>query len=193
MGKCIKLNEKTLHNYVHQCINEWFKEPSEPKKVLICNSIIDGYEANEIAMSEGYEKEWMGAKFWFEGTIDYESEFELKNMPKYNQFITHMDYVDADLYYDYGANYYFAVRECNQSDMAMSESRKRNLLYNIIKESINESYNQYGVWDLIDELKEVMSAEDILTRIIARISPIEAKRMLEDILSIEGPEYDEEE
>lgn len=62
-----------------------------------------------------------------------------------------------------------------------------------LDESINESYNQYGVWDLVDTLKEVMSAEDILTRIIARISPIEAKHMLEDILSIEGPEYDEEE
>lgn len=62
----------------------------------------------------------------------------------------------------------------------------------VLSESINESYNQYGVWDLIDELKEVMSAEDILTRIIARISPIEAKHMLEDILSIEGPDYEEE-
>lgn len=60
-----------------------------------------------------------------------------------------------------------------------------------LEESVNESYNQYGVWDLIDELKEVMSVEDILTRVIARISPIEAKNMLEDILSIEGPERDE--
>ena len=42
-----------------------------------------------------------------------------------------------------------------------------------LDESINESYNQYGVWDLVDTLKKVMSAEDIL--------------------SIEGPEYDEEE
>lgn len=75
----------------------------------------------------------------------------------------------------------------------IQETVKDVLKEDKIENSINESYNQYGVWDLIDELKEVMSAEDILTRIIARISPIEAKHMLEDILSIEGPEYDEEE
>lgn len=74
----------------------------------------------------------------------------------------------------------------------IQETVKDVLKEDKIENSINESYNQYGVWDLIDELKEVMSAEDILTRVIARISPIEAKRMLEDILSIEGPEYDED-
>lgn len=74
----------------------------------------------------------------------------------------------------------------------IQETVKDVLKEDKIENSINESYNQYGVWDLIDELKEVMSAEDILTRVIARIPPIEAKRMLEDILSIEGPEYDED-
>lgn len=77
-------------------------------------------------------------------------------------------------------------------DAIMKDAKEKGYLYGY-KKGVNESYNQYGVWDLIDELKEVMSAEDILNRIIARISPIEAKRMLEDILSIEGPEYDEEE
>ena len=73
----------------------------------------------------------------------------------------------------------------------LTESQLQNIIQETVKEVLNESYNQYGVWDLIDELKEIMSAEDILTRVIARISPIEAKNMLEDILSIEGPDRDE--
>ena len=73
----------------------------------------------------------------------------------------------------------------------LTESQLHNMIQETVREVLNESYNQYGVWDLIDELKEVMSVEDILTRVIARISPIEAKNMLEDILSIEGSERDE--
>ena len=123
-------------------LNEWYKEPSEPKKVLICNSIIDGQEANEIAMSEGYEKEWMGAQFWFEGTIDYESEFEPKDMPKYNQFITHMDYVDADLYYDYGANYYFAVREGNNGKNSLLQYNENK---QITKSKLHKLYKKQQI------------------------------------------------
>lgn len=76
-------------------------------------------------------------------------------------------------------------------DAIMKDTKGQGYLYGY-KKGVNESYNQYGVWDLIDELKEVMSVEDILTRIIARISPIEAKHMLEDILSVENPDYDDE-
>lgn len=199
MKQKIKLTESQLHKYVKQYINEWFKEPSEPRKALICQSIIDFHKANEIANAEGLEEEWLGAQSWFEGIIDYDTEFELQDIPKHSRFIMHMDYVDADLYCDYGAGYYFAVRKSDETDMAMSENKIRlseNDLHKMIKESIKEvlteSYNEYGVWKLIDELKEVMSAEDILNRLIARISPIEARNMLEDILSVENPDYDEE-
>lgn len=74
----------------------------------------------------------------------------------------------------------------------LTESDLHRVIKESIKEVMNESYNEYGVWNLIDKLKEVMSVEDILNRLIARISPIEARNMLEDILSVENPDYDDE-
>ena len=72
-----------------------------------------------------------------------------------------------------------------------------NDLHKVIKESVKKvlkenAYTEYGVWDLVDELKQIMNTEDILIRLIARISPIEAKHMLEDILKVEGPDYSDE-
>jgi hypothetical protein len=76
--------------------------------ILISNEILEAYEAQEIAEDQNLPEEWMGAKVWFEN-IDV--NFEENEIPKYKQFIKHIDYIDADLYYDYGANYYFCIKK----------------------------------------------------------------------------------
>lgn len=90
-------------------------------------------------------------------------------------------------------------KEYNNNNLYMKQIVKltENDLHKLIKESVKKvlkenTYTEYGVWDLVDELKQIMNTEDILIRLIARISPIEAKHMLEDILSVEGPDYSDE-
>lgn len=114
------------------------------KKVKIYPNIIEAYEASEIAKQEGLEEEWMGAKTWFEGAVESRGEFELEDMPKYNRFVCHMDYIDSDLYYDFGANYYFAVL----NDLKTENTKKNKIritendLHRIIKESVNKVLNE---------------------------------------------------
>ena len=111
--KLIRLTEGDLHRIIKESVNkvlkESYREPREMKKVMIYPNIIDGNQASQIAEENGLEEEWMGAKEWFEGVVSSNEEFELENMPKYNKFICDMDYIGCDLYYDFGANYYFAV------------------------------------------------------------------------------------
>lgn len=73
--------------------------------------IIDGYKAQEISDEDGYNTPEEGAAAWFKGVIDNASEFEEGEMPEYHQFIDHIDEIDADMYYDYGADYYFVAKE----------------------------------------------------------------------------------
>jgi len=101
---------RIIKESIKKTINEWYKEPSERKKTMVYPSIIEDYEAQQIAEENGLEEEWEGAKLWFEDVVESNEEFELEEMPKYNKFICHMDKIDSDLYYDFGANYYFAVR-----------------------------------------------------------------------------------
>ena len=63
-------------------------------------------------------------------------------------------------------------------------------LHKIIKESVNkmlikEEYNSLGVWDLLDELIDVLGAETVLKRIIGRIPPYDVIKMLQDIKDVE--------
>ena len=101
---------RIIKESIKKTINEWYKEPSERKKTMVYPSIIEDYEAQQIAEENGLEEEWEGAKLWFEDVVESNEEFELEEMPKYNKFICHMDKIDSDLYYDFGSNYYFAVR-----------------------------------------------------------------------------------
>ena len=63
-------------------------------------------------------------------------------------------------------------------------------LHDIIKGSVNkmlvkEEYNRLGVWDLLNELIDVLGAETVLERIIGRIPPYDVIKMLQDIKDVE--------
>ena len=112
MSKVIRLTESDLHRMIKESVktilNENYRE-GEPRMVLISH-ILNGTKAVEIGEQEGLDEQ-EAAKIYFENTIESDEDFEQNKMPKYNRFICHIDYIDADLYYDYGANYYFCVKE----------------------------------------------------------------------------------
>jgi hypothetical protein len=99
---------ETLKDAIQEAMMEHEQENDDNNSILISTEILDNYQAQEIAEDNNLPEEWMGAKIWFEN-IDV--EFEKSEMPKYKRFIKHIDYIDADLYYDYGANYYFCVKK----------------------------------------------------------------------------------
>lgn len=68
--------------------------------------ILEGYQAQEIA--DNYSKDPdCAAQEYFKETI-FESEGSWQDMPVHHNFVNVID-DDWDLYYDYGADYYFAV------------------------------------------------------------------------------------
>ena len=80
-------------------------------KYLISSSILEGYQAFEMAHSCDLQKENKAAAERFSNTAE-EGDFEpAEKLPKYHWFICHLPYVQADLHYDYGADYYFLVKE----------------------------------------------------------------------------------
>lgn len=109
--KFIRLTEDYLHRIIKESVNNVLKENyfdfDGYDSILISDEILESNQAQEIAEDQNLLEEWMGAKVWFEN-IDV--TFEDGEMPKYSRFIEHIDYIDADLYYDYGANYYFCVK-----------------------------------------------------------------------------------
>lgn len=104
-----EINKASLTESIVRYIVESHGEP-ETREILIYQNIINSTEASEIAEHDGFNEEWEGAKAWFEGVVESDADFEPGTMPKYNKFICHMDYINADLYYDYGADYYFCVK-----------------------------------------------------------------------------------
>lgn len=105
--------KQIIRESVNKILKEAYKEPRERKKVMMYPNIIESSEAAEIAYNEGYyeeNEEWKGAKAWFEGVAE-SYEFELQYMPKYHQYICDMPYIESELYFDYGANYYFCIKK----------------------------------------------------------------------------------
>lgn len=111
---------------------------------MIYPSCISSSEASEIAEQEGLEKEWMGAKAWFEGVVESREEFELQEMPKYKDFVCHMDYIESDLYYDFGADYYFAVHNklktenMKKNKIRLTESKLKQIVAESVKNVLKE-------------------------------------------------------
>lgn len=53
----------------------------------------------------------MGDAEWY-SNVDKDGLFKLVDrLPKYRWFVEHIDNIDADLYFDYGADYFFLVRD----------------------------------------------------------------------------------
>lgn len=80
-------------------------------KYLISTSILEGYLAYEMAHSCDLQKENKAAAEWFNNVTEAGDFEPADELPKYHWFICHLPYVQADLHYDYGADYYFLVKE----------------------------------------------------------------------------------
>lgn len=65
---------------------------------------------HEIAHSCDLQKENKAAAEWFNNVTEAGDFEPAEELPKYHWFICHLPYIDADLYYDYGADYYFVTR-----------------------------------------------------------------------------------
>lgn len=81
-------------------------------KKYIYDGILESHEAREMAEDNekafGFEQtEAEAAKEWF-GAVVCDGEGRFDDMPMYHSFVDSID-DDWDLYYDYGADYYFAV------------------------------------------------------------------------------------
>lgn len=91
------------------------------KTYQIYSSIFEGYQAFELAGSCDIHKEYKAAAEWFSNVGD-DGFFEPVNrLPKYRWFVEHIENIDADLYYDYGADYFFLVREVLKNEKEMAE------------------------------------------------------------------------
>ena len=91
------------------------------KTYQIYSSILEGYQAFELAGSCDIHKEYKAAAEWLSNVAD-EGFFEpVNHLPKYRWFVEHIDNIDADLYYDYGADYFFLVREVQKNEKEMAE------------------------------------------------------------------------
>lgn len=70
-------------------------------------------------------------------------------------------------------------------------------LYRLVNESVrsilNENVDYSEMWNIIDELRTVMSDEDIIARILSRIGPFQTLKILEDIRNVEVPSNEDEE
>lgn len=81
-------------------------------KKYIYDGILESHEAREMAENNkkafGIEQpEAEAAKEWFKAVI-CDGEGWFNDMPMYHRFVDSID-DDWDMYYDYGADYYFAV------------------------------------------------------------------------------------
>ena len=80
----------------------------------IYDGILESHIAREIAeenkKNQGIEQtEEDAAKEWF-GAVIYDGEGRFDYMPMCNRYVDSID-DEWDLYYDYGADYYFAVND----------------------------------------------------------------------------------
>lgn len=136
-------------------------------KVQILQAILDAHQASEIADDMNFSSEEEAAEFYFNESY-YEGEWEIDNMPKYNQFVKSIE--GGDLYYDYGANYYFLVRETQ-----MNESKKQVIrltesqIHSIIKETVNKILREqedtsWFTGDYTEEEKKSMEKKEKNTK-----------------------------
>ena len=77
----------------------------------------------------------------------------------------------------------------------LNESQLRQVIKESIKKVLNEDEYEGSrqVWNLIEELEQVMSIEDILSSLIGHIGTFTAMRYLEDIKRVAGLNIDDEE
>ena len=74
----------------------------------IYDGTLEAVHAQEIAEEENMTEQ-EAAKTWFKEVL-FEGEGHFDDMPTYHWFVDSID-DEWDLYYDYGADYYFAVND----------------------------------------------------------------------------------
>lgn len=77
----------------------------------------------------------------------------------------------------------------------ISESKLKQIINESVRKTLRESsedYNRFGVWDLVEELKEYLGADDLINRICGRMDPMTLSKMLRDIKSVEIGDNDDE-
>lgn len=77
-------------------------------------SILESYQASELAQELSISEAEAAAE-WFRNVAEYCLFENVAKLPLYHRFIARIEYINADLYYDYGADYYFIAREINDS------------------------------------------------------------------------------
>lgn len=118
-------------------------------KYQILDTILNSYQAREIAEDYGFSSEEEGAEMYF-NEIYYEGEWHIGMLPKYKKFINTIE--GGDLYYDYGADYYFLAKteDINENKNMKKKTIKltEGDLRRIIKESVStiltESLKKYA-------------------------------------------------
>lgn len=75
----------------------------------------------------------------------------------------------------------------NKQTLKLKESQLRNIIKESIKNVLKE--NTENVWDLLEDMKQYMSSDDILARLISRIGEYTALKCLEDIKTVETDSY----
>lgn len=107
--------------------------------MLVYNNILEGYKAREMA-EEYNVSEPQAAKEYFEETFEYD-DFNEENI-KNKKFICNIHNINCDMYYDYGSDYYFLVKENEPMKQQLSLNEKT--LKKIIKESVKRVLNEIG-------------------------------------------------
>lgn len=77
-----------------------------------------------------------------------------------------------------------------EQTMKLNESQLRNIIKESIKNVLKE--NTENVWDLLEDMKQYMSSDDILSRLISRIGEYPALKYLEDIKNVEIGDTDDD-
>jgi hypothetical protein len=80
-----------------------------------------------------------------------------------------------------------------KKNIRLTESDLHKIVKTSVKKILKEEHYQQGnVWNVLSELSEVMSYEDILSRLISRIGEEASYKYLMDIKSIEMDAYNDE-
>ncbi len=123
-------------------------------KYLMVDAIIEGYKANEIAEDLKLEDGDEAAKSWF-GDIMVDSGMKVCDMPEYHQFKLEIS-KDWDLYYDYGADYYFAV----SSTFYFEEEIEKAIQYVRDNHKWSEAHEKYVLEQMDENGCSLMLASD---------------------------------
>ena len=79
--------------------------------VKLYDTILEDHKADEIMEEDGMKSRDEAAMFYFRNIIECDpGDYELDDMPANKEFVGEI-YGNWELYHDYGAGYYFAIKD----------------------------------------------------------------------------------